>query len=80
MSNKELPDVAEAREKVLRDALKPFADAADLYDPDEGDGSMADWADDGITIGHLRAARVALGPNDVEGDAGMDAVQEQHRK
>ncbi len=37
------------------DRMKPFAEAADSYDPDEGDGRNAAWAHDFI-IGSLRAA------------------------
>lgn len=45
------------REMVeLREALSPFAEAADSYDPDEGDGSNAAWAHD-FTIASLRRAR-----------------------
>jgi hypothetical protein len=43
----------------LREALKPFADAADQYDPDEGDDANEAWSID-VTIGDLRRARAAL--------------------
>jgi len=43
----------------LREALEPFAKAADGYDPDEGDSCDVAWAHD-FTIGSLRAARAAL--------------------
>jgi hypothetical protein len=50
---------AEAKAARTRQALKPFAEAADSYDPDEGDGRNAAWAHD-FTIGSLRAALSAL--------------------
>ncbi|AEI71026.1 hypothetical protein [EBPR siphovirus 2] len=43
---------------VMREALKPFADAAESYDPDEGDGAHIAWAHD-FTIASLRRAREA---------------------
>lgn len=43
---------------AIRDALEPFAKMADAYDPDEGDGHVAAWAEH-VTIGQLRAARRA---------------------
>lgn len=49
--------VAEIRE--LREALKPFAGAADSYDPDDGDDKMIAWSHD-FTIGSLRRARSAI--------------------
>jgi uncharacterized protein with LGFP repeats len=50
---------AEAKVARMGEALKPFADAADSYDPDEGDDRHAAWAHD-FTIGSLRRARSAL--------------------
>lgn len=49
----------EARNAELEKALKPFAEMAYLYDPDEGDGGDEAW-DRGPTIGQLRAARSAI--------------------
>jgi gamma-glutamyl:cysteine ligase YbdK (ATP-grasp superfamily) len=43
----------------LREALKPFADAADAYDPPEGDDRDIAWSHD-FQIGALRRARAAL--------------------
>lgn len=43
----------------LREALEPFAEAAESYDPDEEDGAGAAWAHD-FTIASLRRARSAL--------------------
>ena len=43
----------------LQAALRPFAEWADSYEPDEGDGHEVAWAHD-ATIGMLRAARAAL--------------------
>lgn len=43
----------------LREGLKPFADAAQLYDPPEGDDGDVAWAHD-FTIGSLRRARTLL--------------------
>lgn len=46
----------------LRDAeaaLKPFADAAEAYEPEEGDDKYPAWAHD-FPIGALRQARRAL--------------------
>lgn len=51
---------AEAHVKSLEEALRPFADAAQSYDPDEGDDTTIAWAH-GFTIGSLRRARAALG-------------------
>jgi hypothetical protein len=49
-----------------REALKPFAEAADAYDDpsDEDDAGLA-WAHD-FTIGSLRRARAALSPKEAE--------------
>lgn len=46
----------------LREALKPFADRASRYDPDENDNNEPDWctAAPSIRIGDLRRARTAL--------------------
>ena len=52
-------DAAEARVKVLEEALRPFAKEAEQYDPDEGDGGQSAWASY-FTIGSLRIARAAL--------------------
>lgn len=46
----------EKRIAALEEALKPFAEAADAYDPDEGDDRDVAWAHD-FTIGSLRRAR-----------------------
>lgn len=53
----------EARVKVLEEALRPFARLAAQYDPPEGDDSLPLMRHDGddLNIGHLRAARAALG-------------------
>ncbi|MDE2096631.1 MAG: hypothetical protein KGL39_05235 [Patescibacteria group bacterium] len=48
-----------ARIKELEDGLRPFADAASTYDPDEGDGSNVAWMHD-FTIASLRRARDLL--------------------
>lgn len=45
--------------KRLREALKPFADEADLYDPPESDDDLPAWSRD-FPIGTLRRARAAL--------------------
>ena len=41
-------------------ALEPFAKAAWLYEPDEGDGDQRIYGDDHITLGDLRRSRDAL--------------------
>jgi hypothetical protein len=43
---------------AAQEALKPFAEAAGRYDPDDGDDDQAAWAND-FTIGDLRRARAA---------------------
>ena len=50
-----------ARVKELEEALKPFAEAAHRYDPEEGDDLMDAW-DWSATLGQLRKARAALTP------------------
>lgn len=50
----------EAECERLREALKPFADAADAYDPPEGDDDHLIW-DTTLLVGDLRRARTALG-------------------
>jgi chromosome segregation ATPase len=54
-------DLATARQQIerLREALEPFAEAADAYEPDEGDGASMAWQHD-FRIGALRRARAAL--------------------
>lgn len=55
-------DEAEAAEVLvaeMREALEPFATAADSYDPPENDDGWAAWAHD-FTIGSLRKARTAF--------------------
>lgn len=47
------------RVERLEEALKPFAEAADIYDPPENDDHHAAWAHD-FPIGALRRARAAL--------------------
>jgi len=51
---------AKAENQALRKALKPFADQAFYYEPDEGDSEYKIW-DTSLTLGDLRAARNALG-------------------
>lgn len=53
-----LLEAADEIEK-LRAALRPFAEAARKYDPDEGDGDLPVW-DWSPTTGMLRKARAAL--------------------
>lgn len=48
-----------ARVKELEEALKPFAEHAEKYDPDEGDDSDTAWDSD-FKVGDLRRARLAL--------------------
>lgn len=50
---------AEADAARMREALKPFAAAADDYDPDEGDDNDPAW-NETFTIGALRRARNSL--------------------
>ena len=45
--------------KAAEEALKPFANEAARYEPDEGDGVNIAW-DSRFTIGNLRAAAAAL--------------------
>ena len=52
-------DQLRARIRELKAALKPFADAASVYDPDKGNDPSAAWFHD-FTIGSLRRARAAL--------------------
>lgn len=54
--------VPEEMVKALREALKPFAGAADVYDPPKDDDRDIAWAHD-LTIGSLRRARAALTGN-----------------
>lgn len=51
-------DGLEADLQQAREALEPFAEAADSYDPDEGDNGDVAWSHD-FTIGSLRRARAA---------------------
>ncbi|SFF22273.1 hypothetical protein [Methylobacterium sp. yr596] len=50
--------LAESERKRVEavEALKPFALAAEHYEPDEGDGDHSLWADDGLRVRHLIAA------------------------
>jgi len=48
-----------ARIERLEAALKPFADEAVKYEPDEGDSEELIW-DISLTLGHLRNARREL--------------------
>lgn len=48
-----------ARVKELEEALKPFAEHAEKYDPDEGDDSDTAWDSD-FKVGDLRRARLVL--------------------
>ena len=58
---KERAESAEAEAERLREALKPFADIAEAYDPPEGDDDDTAWDRRHTpTIGMLRRARVAL--------------------
>ena len=50
---------AEAQVVAMREALEPFADAANSYDPDEDDGHTVAWNHD-FTLASLRRARTAL--------------------
>ena len=50
---------AEAQLAEMREALRPFAEAAAGYDPDEGEDRDVAWAHD-FTIGSLRRARRVL--------------------
>jgi hypothetical protein len=45
--------------KELSEALGPFAEVADYYDPSEGDDKEMAWSHD-FTIGSLRRARAAI--------------------
>ena len=47
----------------LREALRPFADEAERYDPDEGDDRDVAWVSD-FPIGALRRARSAIAKKD----------------
>ena len=57
-------DNAKDTERAMRyrEALRPFAERASVYDPDEGDDDDCDWYGGGpeIKIGDLRRARAAL--------------------
>ncbi len=53
---------AAARIAELEAALKPFADEAARYDPDENDNQSLAWASTSFRIGQLRAARAARYP------------------
>ena len=59
------------RIKVLEEALRPFARAAQSYDPDEDDGDMDAW-DYRPTIGELRFARLALNATPQDGKGGEE--------
>jgi len=52
-------DTIIAEVERLRMALKPFAEEAGQYDPDEGDDEDSAWGSR-FTIGDLRRARAAL--------------------
>lgn len=52
-------EAAEKRCEELEAAMKPFADEAGCYDPDEGDDNYVAWGSD-FTIGSLRNARALL--------------------
>jgi hypothetical protein len=45
--------------RQAREALEPFAEAADSYDPEERDGKDVAWAHD-FTVASLRRARAAI--------------------
>ncbi|MBB5040850.1 hypothetical protein [Shinella fusca] len=49
----------------LREALKPFAHAAQFYDPPENDDCHVAWGHD-FTIGSIRRARALLGGENAE--------------
>lgn len=53
-------EAAEAALAKAREALKPFADIAVHYDPDEGDNNQPLWGENHLKIGDLRRARAAL--------------------
>lgn len=48
-----------AQVETLRESLRPFATAAETYEPDEGDDYVDAW-DTKFTIGDLRRAARAL--------------------
>ena len=54
--------MSEAADRIekLEAALRPFAEWADAYDPEENDDDREAW-DHAPTVGMLRAARNALG-------------------
>ena len=52
-------DALKAKLERAREALTPFAEAADSYDPDEGDGGYGAWQHE-FRICSLRRARAAL--------------------
>ena len=54
-------EAAEAEAARLREALEPFAQHANDYEPPEGDDKQRIWGDWLPTIGDLRKARAALG-------------------
>lgn len=49
-------DAMRAERDAAAEALEPFAEQADNYEPEEGDGGQIAWASD-FTIGQLRYAR-----------------------
>lgn len=55
----ERAEKAEAERDALKEALKPFADEAFRYEPDDGDSDLPIW-DCQLTLGNLRTARSAL--------------------
>jgi len=57
--SKEYAETLEARLSEALEALRPFADAAQSYEPDEGDNADVAWAHD-FTIGSLRRAHTFL--------------------
>ena len=50
---------AEQERDALKEALKPFADEAFRYEPDDGDSDLPIW-DCQLTLGNLRDARRTL--------------------
>ncbi len=49
-----------ARVAELEAALKPFAEEAQRYEPDDGDSNMPAWSSNEFCIGHFRRAAAAM--------------------
>lgn len=50
----------EARVAELEAALRPFAEEAQRYEPDDGDSNMPAWSSNEFSIGHFRRAAAAM--------------------